>query len=388
MKKENPIYDVTIVGGGPVGLCLAIALGNRKVKVALFEKNASVSEQSRAASIWPATQEVLAQLGVIDQFLEHSIRVGNLKMFDADNNRIIYEAPVKELQDQTQYPELLIIPQSNTEKLLLKHLQQSIPSVDLFFSCEVKDVVQNASYVTVSWQKKGKTNNCMARLAVGADGAGSTVREKMGASFHGKTYPIVAALADVKVPDSNQLNPFRLTNRHGLAIAIRIHDNTWRIILPLRNQSKKSLEDLVNLSVEQLLGNRNPDIIWKSEFNIHNRISSLFTSGRIILAGDAAHVNSPVGGQGMNAGIQDVPQLSEAIAVYINTGSLKPVDDYGRKRKENIRRGVNRFTGILTTIILVFGKGWTIKPFLTTMNLLLKFRPLRKRILKKMAMLS
>jgi 3-(3-hydroxy-phenyl)propionate hydroxylase len=387
MDKEQMVYDVIIAGAGPVGLSLAISLANLKLNVAVFEKNASTSGHSRAASVWPGTLEVLARLGVIDSFLKESIRVKTLKMYDADNERFIYEAPIKDLQDITGYPELLIIPQSLTEKLLLQHLQK-MPGVSLFFSCEVTDVVQTPFNTTVTYTREGRKKICNARIVVGADGARSTIREKIGATFKGKTYPLKAALADVVANNSGHLHPFRLTTRKEPAIAIRIRHDKWRLIMPFRNQSSLTLKEQVTQAAGLLLGNVQWHAEWESEFSIHNKISSVLARGRIVLAGDAGHVNSPVGGQGMNAGIQDVPPLTSAIEKALKTGNMNTLEKYSRKRETELRKGVNRFTDILTRILVLPAGGRLLKPFLHTFNLLLKVGPIRKRILKKMAMLS
>jgi len=120
---------------------------------------------------------------------------------------------------------------------------------------------------------------------------------------------------------------------------------------------------------------------------LHRRLSTTFADRRVVLAGDAAHLNSPVGGQGMNAGIQDTEILVPALLEALDSGSPDPVALYARSRREEIQEGVNRFTDLLTRILL-FGQGRLLRPVLTLANLATRLPPLRRRMLKNLAMLK
>jgi 3-(3-hydroxy-phenyl)propionate hydroxylase len=389
MQKQtnDRIYDVIIVGAGPVGLSLGIYLAKMGFSLLVLEKNHSTAEHSRAPSVWPKTQEVLAQLGVIDAFLKGAIQVPEMKIWDADNDRIIFKAPFFELKAITPYPLLLIIPQSNIEKILLRELQEHTLA-EIRFLSEVTAVSQSEKDVTVTYSENAVEKQAFARIVAGADGAHSTVRDNLNASFSGKTYPVKAALADVILHNIPDNYPFRISTKDVPAIGIRMKGEVWRIILPVMGRKAVSLSERVEQAVKNLFGRCEWEPVWESDFSIHNKISSSFSEGRVVLAGDAAHLNSPVGGQGMNAGIQDISRLGKAIAESLESGNSSPLCIYSEKRRREIRKGVNKFTDALTQVMLVYGKGKLIKPVFRIARFLMRFKPIRIQFLKRMTMLS
>lgn len=386
MESEK-IFDVIIIGAGPVGLCLGISLAQKNLDVLLLDKKASTAKHSRAPTIWPKTQEILSHLGIIKEFQSAAIKIPVMHIWDAHKEREILTIPLKELQTETRFPELLLLPQAETEKLLLNKLQQ-MPSATIHFSREVKKLIQEDQKATVIAKHNSQNFNFSGRVVVGADGAQSTVREQMKLDFPGTTYPFKAALADIEFSKPADLPFPRISTKNLPAIGIRLSDNLWRIIMPFSTKDHLEIQQRIATSVENLFGQRKWDLVWKSEFKVHRRLSSSFSKGRIVLAGDAAHLNSPVGGQGMNAGIQDVPSLTNAIIEVIEKGATSPLMVYSKQRRKEIRKGVNRFTDYLTKLLLLIGKGKLIKPIFNILNNLMKFTPVRRRILKRIAMLS
>lgn len=384
---KQQLYDVIIVGAGPVGLSLGIFLAGKGLNIMVLEKESATSEHSRAPSLWPRTLETLAHLEVIEIFLQKALKIAVMKIWDADNSRIIFEAPFIDLQSITPYPWLLIVPQSETEKILLAHLKAQ-SSAHIRFNCEVDSLVQSKSEVTVSCKSETGKMNFAAKLVAGVDGAHSTVREHLKASFDGRTFPVKAALADIHLKNKDFQSPFRISTAGGPAIGIQMKENVWRVILPFTSKKKQSLNSQIEDAVLKLFGKGNWKLIWKSEFSIHDKISSVFAEGRVVLAGDAAHLNSPVGGQGMNAGIQDVERLGKAIVDSLDQNCTMPLDSYSKKRKKEIEHGVNRFTRRLTKWMLVYGRGKFIRPVFYFFNLLIKIKPIKFKLLKRMTMLS
>jgi 3-(3-hydroxy-phenyl)propionate hydroxylase len=386
-KTNDRNYDVIIVGAGPVGLSLGIYLAKKGFSLLVLEKNQSTAEHSRAPSVWPKTQEVLAQLGVIDAFHRSAMQVNEMKVWDADKDRIILEAPFFQLKGSTPYPMLLIIPQSNTEKILLGELKNQ-PSAEIRFLSEVTALSQTEKDVTVTYSENDTEKEAFARIVAGTDGAHSTVRENLNVSFSGKTYPVKAALADVMLHNVPDNNPFRISTKDGPAIGIKMKGEVWRIILPVMGRKAISLSERVEQAVKNLFGQCEWETVWESDFSIHNKIGSSFSEGRVVLAGDAAHLNSPVGGQGMNAGIQDVLMLGKAIADSLKSGNTSPIYIYSEKRRKEVRKGVNKFTDALTQVMLVYEKGKLIKPVFRIARFLMRFKPIRIQFLKRMTMLS
>ncbi|MEX0958649.1 MAG: NAD(P)/FAD-dependent oxidoreductase [Burkholderiales bacterium] len=378
-------HDVIVAGAGPVGLSLALGLARAGTDVLVLEKEAVTAEHSRAPAIWPGTQEILAQLGVIERFLEQGIVLRRIEVHDADRGRVLVRIPIEELRDETLYAHLLILPQAQTERLLLQALHEQARA-RVLFAAEAAGFAQDASKVEVRYRCNGREELAQARFVVGCDGAHSRVREFLGAAFEGMTYSVKAALADVDVEGDND-EPFpRLTTRPDLVIAIRIDRQRWRLILPIASESGHSLDTRVAEAMRALFPSRRYRQVWQSEFRLHNRLSSRFAQGRIVLAGDAAHLNSPVGGQGMNAGIRDAAELTRALHAALEQDSVEPVAAYAARRRGEIEAGVNRFTDQMTRLLLS-GRGRMVRPVMRTADMLLRLPPLRRRFLRRVGML-
>lgn len=347
-------YDVIIVGAGPVGLSLALGLAQEKIKILLLEKKDSISDHSKAPAIWPRTLEVLNKLNVARKFIENGIVKNHLRLYDTDEKQELINLSFKEIAPLTQYPFLLILPQSKTEKLLLAEVQR-YENIDVSFDSEFDTLENKNDEVIVKYLKQEKRLSVGAKFVAGCDGAHSKVREVLGLKLEGFTFPIKVALADIQTLDEKEIPFPRITNKKNVAIGIKIDKKIWRLILPYGKDSKFDLDERIYQSVNQLFANiisEDYEVIWKSEFKLHHRISNHFVQGRVILGGDAAHLNSPVGGQGMNAGIQDSDYMRHFIIEALEELDTSPFTKYEQLRRKNIRHGVNRFTTSLTKVLL------------------------------------
>lgn len=385
MAEEKATPDVVVVGAGPVGLSLALALARSGRDVLVLEKEPSTAEFSRAPVIWPATQEVLARLNVVDAFVSEGIAVPQLELFDVDRDAVLLSIPLSELKHETDFAQLLVLPQSDTEGLLLDALQAQ-RCAQVLFDAEVTEVSQSGSSATVSYRHAGAETSVEAALVAGCDGAHSAIREALGFSFPGKTYKVRAALADVDVPRGTDLPFPRLTTDPRIAIGIRIKEHRWRLILPFRERESVPLEQRVDDAVRTLLG-VDYQLVWSSEFQLHRRVSSQFADGRIVLAGDAAHLNSPVGGQGMNAGIMDAGLLAVTMNQVLDSGDLGRLREFAEQRRSDVEAGVNQFTDRLTRVLL-FGGGRVLRLAMRGANTATGQSSLRRRFLRRVAMLG
>ena len=370
--------DVVVVGAGPVGLTLALGLLRRGVDVVVLEKNAATAEHSRAPGMWSPTQEILAELGVLDRFEREAIAIPRLELWDADRDRLLLRLPIEELRDETPYARLLIIPQSRTERLLL---EEAGPAVR--FSSEVVGLEQSGDGVDVRYRNDGVEKHIRARFVAGCDGAHSKVREEIGGSLEGITYRTRVALADVMLEGPADFRFPRLTTRPAMAIGIRMGRRLWRLILPFA----RGEEQRVDATVKSLFGRTEYEVVWQSEFQLHRRISSRWQDRRVVLAGDAAHLNSPVGGQGMNAGMIDAAALTEALTAALKMDELQALSGYVEQRRRAISGGVNRFTDRLTRVMLG-GRGRLIRPLIGGARLVLRLSPIRRRLLRRLSMLD
>ncbi len=384
----NAPHDFIVVGAGPVGLSLAIGLCCAGKSVLVLEKNESLSEHSKAAVIWPGTLEVLAEIGVIDHFLAVGECVSELKLWNADGvpERPLVSLPLKNLADETKFPFVLILPQSKTEALLLDALK-TYPSAEIKFSCEVISLNEGTDGVEFTYREAGAEKKTSAYFGIGCDGAHSAVRHLLGFSLQGFTYSLRAALADIRLNSATDFKYPRVSTRELPAIGIKIEPDLWRLILPYGVKESLDLDERIKTATKNLFSEKEFSLIWKSDFKLHQRISTAFSKGRVVLAGDAAHLNSPVGGQGMNAGIQDTRALRNALLQALETNSEAPIEKFSKTRRREIRSGVNQFTNFLT-VVLTFGNGRFLKFVMRTMNQFLKIKPIRHRFIRRVAMLN
>lgn len=310
-----------------------------------------------------------------------------LELRDADRTSTLLTLPLEELRTLTKYPHLLILPQSHTEKILLDALQGE-PTAEVRFSCEVFELDQHPSKVEVHYKgtetESEENHTAFAKYVAGCDGAHSTVRDHLNGTLEGITYQLHTALADVEVENGADFHSPRITTQPRFAVGIRIKQNIWRMILPFAEDEEIPLDQRVEKSAANLFDHRPWQAVWQSEFQLHRRVSSIFAEKRIVLAGDAAHINSPVGGQGMNVGIQDASILINVISNALDNSHNNPFEEYARERRKEIEKGVNQFTDILTRLLLV-SEGKMIRPILFMVNTAMRIPFLRWRIMKRFA---
>ena len=381
----SPTYDVIIAGAGPVGLTLALALSRANKKVLLLEQKKTLSRHSRAPAIWPRTQEILDKIAVSKPFQREGIKVRTLKLWDTDNDQSLVEFPIHLLKNETKFPHLLVLPQNRTERLLLTELKKE-KNTKVLFNASLESFRQNKSSVTAKYRHNGRLKTATAQYLIGCDGAHSVVRKKLRFKLHGETYDTKAALADIRLTGEKKFKSPRLTTKGQPIVAIMIADGLWRFIIPFHSHHKVDLTKVVKEGAKYLFGNVKYRSIWKSEFSLHRRLSSKFVKGRIALAGDAAHLNSPAGGQGMNAGMKDADILSTLLLEALETEDPKVLKKYS-ERRDQINKGVNKFTNTLTKF-LFYKEGKALRLVMAFARLLIKLPFFKKRLLRRLAMLK
>ncbi|MGX1101113.1 FAD-dependent monooxygenase [Amorphus sp. MBR-141] len=303
---------VLVIGAGPTGLTLAIMLRRYGIDVRIIDRNAAPAEVSKALAVWSASLEVLSGMGVVDTFLASGTRLKAL--IAGDGARKLATLSVGEGID-SPYPYPLLLPQSVTEEILTDHLETLGTSIER--GVELVGLDQDSEGVTATLKRPdGSEEVVRAAYLAGCDGARSFVRESLKIEFEGYTEPQMFILGDVKIKgggsDGSDLDrsSIYIWWHGGSTVALfPFGAEVWRIFAARQDPSDDSTP-----TVEELQGHmdrhgppgtRLSDPSWLSHFRTNERLAAKYRVGRIFLAGDAAHIHSPAGGQGMNTGIQD-----------------------------------------------------------------------------------
>ncbi|MFI6505024.1 FAD-dependent oxidoreductase [Nonomuraea typhae] len=358
--------DVLVIGAGPTGLTAAISLAQKGADVTVVDNQAEGDNTSRAAVVHARTLEQLAPLGVSERLAGRGIHAKRFTIRDRD--RVLVPVPFGNLP--TDYPYTLMISQAETERILLDRLTALGGRVARPYTLE--GLTQDGEGATATFTDGSVVR---ARYVVGADGMHSTVREQAGIGFSGASYPESFSLADVRlsggVPREEVVLYFAPA---GLVVVAPLPDGTFRIVATVDDAPQEP--DVAY--VQRLLDERGPqreravvsEVVWGSRFRVHHRVADAYRAGRVVLAGDAAHVHSPAGGQGMNTGIQDAVALGEALAETLATGDEAPLDAYAAGRRP-VAEQVVAFAGRLTRLA----------------NMSRALRPVRNAVLRALAVL-
>lgn len=331
MPKVRTDVDILIVGAGPVGLFLANECARRGLRFRIVEAKASQSEYSKALAIFPRTLEIFDMAGVVSPFLERANRVTEVTMIE-HGRRL---AHMRFEPGETPYSYVAMVPQDVTEKLLVEELQRRGGAVEYettFVSAE-----QLADTVTATLDHKGESRQCTASFIAGCDGAHSVVRHILNIPFEGGEYSPSYALADVQTNPTLPVNEMQLCPSEFGPLAIFPMSATRRRIVATVDTAEGDAPSLD--LIRKLLVQRAPKEIeaislnWSSYFRIHHRHAKTLRGGRMFLAGDAAHIHSPFGGQGMNTGLHDVWNLAWKLDLFLHGhGNEQLLDSYSEER--------------------------------------------------------
>ncbi|KAA1418318.1 NAD(P)-binding protein [Mumia zhuanghuii] len=333
--------DVLVVGAGPTGLALALELAAQGVDVRVVDAAPDAVHESRAMVIQARTLELLDRHGVADDLVSAGDHAGSVTVHGRGRAATIplFDAAVAE----TAYPFLLFLSQAETERILLGHLARREVYVER--ASPVVAVEQDGDLVTCTVGRgDGDAERVTARYVVGCDGAHSAVRAGAGIAFRGRTYPQSFVLADVEA-DGLGDGVHAYVGPTGLVFFFPLaHPAPWRVLTarPAEARGATTLGELQRVVAAQTGGGvtvRDP--AWMTDFSISERCVDRLRAGRVLLAGDAAHIHSPAGGQGMNTGIQDAVNLGWKLALVCR-GMATPalLDTYEAERLPVARRVV------------------------------------------------
>lgn len=316
---ETP-SEVLIVGAGPTGLVLAIYLTKLGVKVHIIDKTTEPGTTSRALALHARTLEFYHQIGFDQKIIQNGIVADEVRLWI--KGKLTAKVPFKDIgKGISPYPYVLIIPQDAHEKLLIEYLSNLGVTVER--NTELTDFTQDESGVSAQIKKgDGRIENRKYQYISGCDGARSKVRNVLNADFPGGTYAHTFYVADVEAtgPAINGKINGTLDSDDFILIFPLLGTNKARVIGTIKqdpNKDEKLTWEDVRLAPIQQLKINVLKVNWFSTYHVHHRVTSHFQKDRAFLLGDAAHIHSPVGGQGMNTGIGDAINLAWKLASVI-----------------------------------------------------------------------
>ncbi|MBV9094964.1 MAG: FAD-dependent monooxygenase [Streptosporangiaceae bacterium] len=326
--------QVLVAGAGPTGLVLACGLLARGIRARIIDKGDGVVLQTRALGVHARTLEVFDMMGLARRFLDHGQVVRRFRMYTDGRTLVRLDLG----RNGSAFGFMLDVPQHVTETILRQRVVELGGTVE--DGTELRSLRVDSGGVTATViEPEGTSRAITADYLVGADGAHSRVRSELGLDFNGHRYAQDWLLADVRLdwdrPDDEMHAFFPHDGRPLICMPMR--DQLWRVILPLagnRNPGAPTLEE-----IQQLVGERAPqpvpvsDPAWLATFQCHRRFTHVYRRGRVMLAGDAVHIHSPAGGQGMNTGIMDAHNLAWKLALVASGQAPDALlDSYGAER--------------------------------------------------------
>ena len=329
---------VIVVGAGPVGLVTALLLSEAGIPVLVLEAQDDVSDDLRASTFHPPTLDMMAPYGLSAALVERGLTCPTWQIrMHATGEKAEFDLAL--IAEYTDFPFRLQCEQAVLCEVLAKRLATD-SNVELRFGVEVLELTQYATGVHVHFQTPdGGVEKAAASFVIGADGANSTVRDQVGLAFAGSTYPETTVLVSTTFPFQDHIrglsNVSYCWSEGGNFALLRLRD-FWRCSLyydPALSFEAALAPERVQQQLQSIVSNPAPfDVVDSRPYRVHQRIVSNYRVGRVLLAGDAAHINSPSGGMGMNGGIHDAFNLVDKLEQVWRGADMELLDLYTRQR--------------------------------------------------------
>lgn len=367
MKTQT---DVLIVGAGPTGMALSIALLQAGIDHLLVDRLVEGQNTSRAGVIHAQTLDSLASLGVTEDLVARGLKVDKFSVRDRDAALLSLSFDAL----PSEHPYLLMLPQNITEEILAAHIAKL--GGEIHRGLTATSVEQNAKGAQVTVSGADGEQLIKARYVVGADGMHSLVRKAAGIEFEGGAYEESFVLADVRLDwPLGQSEVSLFFSPSGLVVVAPLPDGSFRVVATM----DEAPEQLTQADIQSLLDARGPEarkatvtnVTWSSRFRLHHRLAKSYRSGRLFLMGDAAHVHSPAGGQGMNTGLIDAVVLGKIlVGVIAGNGTDSSLNFYEKLRRPAAAK-VLGIAGRMTRMATTRGsfKRWVRNLLLSVFNL-------------------
>ncbi len=331
---------VLVAGAGPVGLVAAVALREEGIPVTVLEASADLAVDLRASTFHPPTLDFLSRLGLADGLIERGIKCPYWQFRDRKEGEVA-TFDLSLLAEDTDHPYRLQAEQWKLTEAARARLDAD-PGADLLTEVTVVSASQWADHVeAVIRRTDGSEERLRGRFLIGADGARSAVRKSVGAEFPGLTIPeIFLSLStpfryDEAIPDLADIA--YISDPEEWLVLLRT-PTLWRVLLPTDpSLSDEAVLDpeIVERRLQGVLPTGAPyEVAHKTAYRVHERVADRYVHGRIFLAGDAAHLNNPLGGMGMNGGIHDAVNLAEKLSAVWRGADLSLMDRYERQRRK------------------------------------------------------
>jgi 3-(3-hydroxy-phenyl)propionate hydroxylase len=342
-RTTVPIEErVFIAGAGPVGLAAAANLVRRGVPVTVFEAGTALSEESRASTFHPPTLDMLDEFGTAAPLIAQGLIAPRLQFRTRDG--VIATFDFGAIADATRHPFRLQAEQFKLTRILHDQLCQK-SECRIAFGCRVTGIEQDDTAVHVTLERNGSAERRSGRWLIGADGARSDVRHALGIEFSGFTWPerflVVSTPFDFRRAIADLVSVTYVADPLRWHFLLEIPGGVWRVMFPLtetadalsdENASSRGFAD--TLMARVVPGIATYQIAHTTLYKVHQRVANNFRRGRVFLAGDAAHLNNPLGGMGMNGGIHDAMNLTARLAdVWDGATPVAELDRYERQRR-------------------------------------------------------
>lgn len=387
---DNSNTDVLVVGAGPTGLTMACELVRHGVTPRIIDKSPSPSVHSKAFGIHARTLELFETMGIVETVLGQGNICNGFDMYNRGKPlaHVIFDTL------ESRYPYFLILAQSDTERILNAHLESFGIGVER--EKELVGMEQSDAGVTARLKlKDGSEEFINCRYVAGCDGAHSTSRHLLNLEFKGAPYPNYWLLADCDLDWNYPLHHLSVfIHASGVTAYFPLYSNRGRLMFELPDatidmeMAEPTIED-----VRRLMGEREIDYRsvgspnWLAYFKLHHRMVDKYGVGRVFLCGDAAHIHSPIGGQGMNTGIQDAYNLAWKLALVLKESSPTSILDSYNAERHRVGKGVVGLTDMATRIIGIHN------PVLASIRnklvgTLSKLDPVQERILETLSQIE
>jgi 3-(3-hydroxy-phenyl)propionate hydroxylase len=329
---------IVVVGAGPVGLTAALALARRDIPVTLLTAENEPVKELRGSTFHPPTLDLLDEFGIVDRMIEMGLKAPTWQFRDRETGPVA-TFDLSLLAGETNHPYRVQCEQWKLMRLLEDELRK-VPGADIRFGHEAIGVEQDETSATVVAKTDAGEAAVAGRYVIAADGAHSALRQALEIEFEGFTYPELFQIASTDFPFENSLRNIAYVNYIAdpfeWLVLLRVPD-LWRVLVPAAENSDRAqlLSDESLQGVLQRVVRRSEayTIAHRSVYHVHQKVAKNFRHGRVFLAGDAGHINNPLGGMGMNGGIQDAFNLVDKLAQVLAGADDRLLDRYTRQRR-------------------------------------------------------